>query len=142
MSTQGVNVLAFDIGLKRTGVASGQTRYKTTSPAGQIDVRNGRLDWQQLDKLIAKWQPALLIIGDPESNDPHLAKAINRFKSHIQQHHKLPIVAVSERLTSSAANQALADRGLNQRRKTALRDQIAACLILETYFNSGTVENH
>jgi len=76
------------------------------------------------------------VIGDPCSTDPHLNKAINRIKSHIQQNHKLPIIDVDERLTSSAANAALSNRGLSEKRKTEMRDQIAACLILETYFHS------
>lgn len=128
--------LAFDIGLKRTGVASGQTFTKSTSPAGQITVTRGRHDWAAVDNLILEWTPDIIIVGDPQSQDPHLNKAINRFKSHIQLHHKIPIQAVNERLTSSAANQALNERGLSQARKTEMRDQVAACLILETYFNA------
>lgn len=128
--------LAFDIGLKRTGVANGSTQSKSAAPAGAIVVSNGRHDWAEVDALVEQWQPDAVIVGDPKSNDPHLNKAINRFKSHIQRWHKLPIVDVDERLTSSAANESLSQRNLSQQRKTELRDQVAACLILETYFNS------
>ena len=77
--------LGFDIGLKRTGVASGHTLTKTANPAGQLIVTNGRFDWLQVDKLINQWQPSALVIGDPKTEDPALKKVINRFKSHIQQ---------------------------------------------------------
>ena len=130
--------LAFDVGLKRTGVASGQLLTGTATPCGSISVSNGRLDWAALDKMIHDWQPEGIVIGDPGTSDPHLKKVINRFKSHIQQNHKLPITDIDERLTSNAANQSLADRGLSEAKKTELRDQIAACLILETFFNSRT----
>ena len=136
-------VLAFDIGLKRTGVASGQTLTHSAHPAGQLSVKNGRFEWPKLDDVLHKWRPQLIVIGDPKTNDPHLNKAINRFKSYIQQQHKLPIVEISETLSSVAANTELADaelharqRRLNHEHKTQLRDQIAACLILESYFNS------
>ncbi len=129
-------LLAFDIGLKRTGVATGQTLTKTSSPAGQVAVTRGRHDWPAVDDLIQQWAPDLIVIGDPQTDDPHLNKAINRFKSHIQRHHKIPTVDINEQLTSSAANQALAQRTMSQARKTEMRDQIAACLILETYFNT------
>lgn len=129
-------ILAFDIGLKRTGVATGQTFTKTTSPAGQIAVTRGRHDWPAIDDLVQQWSPDLIVIGDPKTDDPHLNKAINRFKSHIQLHHKIRIIDVNERLTSSAANQVLAEHSMSQARKTEMRDQVAACLILETYFNS------
>ena len=128
--------LAFDIGLKRTGAASGSMFTKSASPAGMIVVNNGRHDWAGVDALIEEWQPDAIIIGDPQSSDPHLNKAINRFKSHIHRWHKRPIIDVDERLTSSAANESLAERGLSEQRKTELRDQVAAALILETYFNS------
>jgi len=128
--------LAFDIGLKRTGVASGGHFTKTAAPVGTLVVANGRHDWVGVDSLIEEWAPDAIIIGDPKSSDPHLNKAINRFKSHIHRWHKLPIIDVDERLTSSAANHQLSQRGLSQQRKTELRDQVAATLILETYFNS------
>lgn len=99
-------------------------------------VNNGRHDWAGVDALIKKWEPDVIVIGDPSSSDPHLNKAINRFKSHIHRYHKLPVIDVDERLSSSAANESLIQRGANQRRKTELRDQVAASLILETYFNS------
>lgn len=130
--------LAFDIGLKRSGAASGSLFTKSATPAGVIVVHNGRHDWASVDSLIDQWAPDAIIIGDPQSIDPHLNKSINRFKSHIHQWHKLPIIDVDERLTSSAANQSLAQRGLSQKRKTELRDQVAASLILETYLNSLT----
>jgi len=130
------NFLAFDIGLKRTGVASGSLFTNKAAPAGSLVVTKGRHDWAGVDTLIEEWQPDAIIVGDPQSTDPHLNKAINRFKSHIHRWHKLPVIDVDERLTSSAANQSLAQRDLSQQRKTELRDQVAAALILETYFNS------
>jgi len=130
------NVLAFDIGLKRTGVASGQSITKSANPAGQITVVRGRHDWPAVDSLVEEWCPDIIVVGDPQSDDPHLNKAINRFKHHIQRFHKLPVVDVNEHLTSSAANQELSGRGLSKTRKTELRDQVAACLILETYFSA------
>lgn len=134
-------ILAFDIGLKRIGVASGQSLTKSANPAGQLSVAQGKIDFTSLDKLITEWQPKVIVVGNPFNEelykpDPHLKKAINRFKHHIQQHHKLKIVDVDERLSSEAANEELSNKGLSQSRKTELRDQIAACLILETYFNS------
>ncbi|MDB4511921.1 Holliday junction resolvase RuvX [Arenicella sp.] len=128
-------ILCFDIGLKRTGVAVGQSVSQSAQIAGQINCNNGQLDWPRLAKLIAQWQPNLIVIGDPKSKNPHLNKLINRFKSHIQQHYKLPIVDIDESLTSVAANYELSDSTLSTEKKIALRDQIAACLILEGYFN-------
>jgi putative Holliday junction resolvase len=126
--------LAFDIGLKRTGVAHGQSITNSAQTAGTLDVVRGRFDWHAVDRLLERWKPNAIVIGDPQTHDANLRKVINRFKSHIQQHHKLPIICIDERLTSAAANAELA--GHSQQFKTDHRDQIAACLILETYLNS------
>ncbi len=133
--------LCFDIGLKRTGVAVGQSFNNSARPVSQLTVNNGKHDWQAIDKLIQEWQPNTIVIGKTGETDPHLNKAINRFKSYIQQQHKLTIVEMDERLSTVAANAELAGQNLSQRkfsqqRKVELRDQVAACLILESYFNS------
>ncbi|GHA05204.1 putative pre-16S rRNA nuclease [Arenicella chitinivorans] len=129
-------VLALDVGLRRTGVAVGHTLTGTAKPCTTLTADRGRLNWDQFDQLIKEWQPERVVIGDPQTDDPHLNKLINRIKSHIQQNHKLPIHGMDERLSSSAANAELADHGLNAAKKQALRDQVAACLILESYFHS------
>lgn len=129
-------LMAFDVGLRRTGVACGQTHTKTANPAGQLLVVRGRLDWPEVDKLIAKWEPSKIIIGDPKSDNPELQKVINRLKSHIQKQHKIPIIDVDETLTTAAANAELEGSQHNLIQKTQLRDQIAACVILESYLSS------
>ena len=128
--------LAFDIGLKRTGVASGQELSSTANPLDLINVKNGRHDWNHLDKLIVEWAPSTIVIGQPNTIDPALNKAINRFKSHIQQTHKLPVIEIDETLTSHEANQEMAGKIRSSKDKTRLRDQVAACLILESYFRT------
>ena len=128
-------LVSFDVGLKRTGVAIGQTRTRSAQPAGQLTVNNGQFDWPEVDKTINQWQPDVIVIGDPKTSNSHLKKAINRLISHIQQTHKLPIVRVDETLTSVAANNELQELELSLDKKIAMRDQIAACLILETYLN-------
>jgi len=129
-------LIAFDVGLTRTGVAAGQNLTNAAHPAGTLKVSNGRFDWQEVDRIISQWQPEKIIIGDPKTDNPHLNKAINRLKSHIQKNHKIAIVAVDETLTSAEANVELSALKLNVKRKTTLRDQVAACLILESYFAS------
>lgn len=130
------SLLCFDLGLKRTGVAVGQTISKTTQPVGLLVTKNGQLNWPKLDELILEWEPVTIVIGNPKTVDPHLNKLINRFKSHIQQKHKIAIIEIDEELTSVAANEELQKANLSTKKKVELRDQIAACLILESYFNT------
>ena len=132
--------LAFDIGLSRTGVASGQLLTKSAQALDSIKVNNGQHDWPHLEKLFIEWQPSAIVIGNPHSQDRNLNKAINRFKSCIQSQHKLKVIEVDETLTTNSANSEMAAQQLSSKQKTKLRDQIAACLILESYFNSLEIE--
>ena len=134
-------LLAFDVGLKRTGVACGQSLLASARPAGQLQVVNGQFDWHQVDHLIERWQPDKIIVGDPKTDNPHLSKVINRLKSHVQKRHKIPIIDIDETLTSDAANAELDDfsrsasKKLTTKKKIDLRDQLAACLLLQSYFS-------
>jgi len=130
-------VLAFDVGLQRTGVASGQTLTATAHPAALLKVHNGRHNWNEVDALVEQWLPQTIVIGQPYTQDAALKKAINRLKSHIQQIHKLPIVEIDETLSTESANQEMANhQSLALKDKKSLRDQVAACLILESYFRT------
>lgn len=131
-----VTVLAFDVGLKRTGVAVGQSLTGTTQVAGQIPVKQGRLDWTEVTKLMEHWQPDQILIGDPQSDNPHLNKVINRLKSFVRQNYKLPVVNWNEAYTTESANVELQALNQSTSDKRALRDQLAACLMLEAYFDS------
>ena len=51
--------LAFDIGLKRTGLAVGQTLTQTVQTAGQLIANNGQLDWNALDKKLEECNQTL-----------------------------------------------------------------------------------
>lgn len=128
-------VLSFDVGLKRTGTAIAQTATDSARPAGVLAVANGRHDWAQVDRIIKQWQPTHIIIGKASDTDLALKKAVNRLVSHIQQNHKTPINLVDETLTTVSANALLAERNYSTTKRRELRDQVAACLILETWLN-------
>lgn len=113
-----------------------QNSTKTARPAGTIQVNNGRHDWQQVDALVSEWQPAVAVVGKISDTDPALKKAANRLLSHLQQQHKVKTIVVDETLTTVSANAILAETDHSSTKRKALRDQVAACLILETWLNS------
>ena len=41
--------IAFDYGLKKTGVAIGQSITKTASPLASLSMDNGEPDWSEVD---------------------------------------------------------------------------------------------
>ena len=62
-------ILAFDFGTRRIGVASGQELLGTGQPLAMIPARDGIPDWQQVEKLLAEWQPDIVVVGLPLNMD-------------------------------------------------------------------------
>jgi putative Holliday junction resolvase len=128
-------ILSLDVGLKRTGVAIAQLGQMHAKPLKSLSVNHGKLDFDTLDKLYKEWQPELFVIGNPNTDNPHLNKTIRRIKHHIQSVYKTAVEDIDEHLTTEMANIEMRDYDLSMQDKKERRDQIAACLILETYLN-------
>ena len=121
-------VLAFDFGLKRIGVAVGEPELRTAHPLAAVS------DFVQIQKLVAEWKPAGLVVGIPTSaqGEPHkMTRQAEDFARRLERRFKLPVARVDERYTSVEAERKL--RGL---KKKAV-DSVAAQLILEQYFDQA-----
>ncbi|MFA6311321.1 MAG: Holliday junction resolvase RuvX [Sterolibacterium sp.] len=132
-------VLAFDFGLKRIGVAIGesllgQARALTAIAAEASDAR-----FAAIAELIAEWQPARLVVGLPQSMDggEHAMSArCRRFAHQLEGRFGLPVSLVDERLSSAEAERRLADAGLDWRARKQQVDAAAAQIILQDYFDA------
>jgi len=132
-------VLAFDFGLKRIGVAIGeillaQARALTTIAAEANDAR-----FAAIGKLVAKWQPAGLVVGLPLSMDggEHAMSArCRRFAHQLEGRFGLPVSLVDERLSSSEAERRLSEGGLDWQARKQQVDATAAQIILQDYFDA------
>ena len=132
-------VLAFDFGLARIGIATGELETRTASPLltlahSPVDVR-----FATIAKLLAEWQPVMLVCGRPLGLDGEadaMTQHCARFANQLRGRFKLPVVEVDERLSSLAAEQLLVASGQRdwRRRKDRL-DAVAACVILQTYLD-------
>src|SRR4051794_34952849 len=80
----GATALGFDFGLRRIGVAVGDTLTKAAAPVATIQHRDHGPDWAAIDRLLALYAPANLVVGYPynENGTPGtLAGAAGRFAS-------------------------------------------------------------
>ena len=129
-------LLGFDFGLKRIGVAVGQEITGSARPLITLKVKNRSIPWQQISQLIEKWSPDALVVGLPLNQDQSehaITKAARRFGHQLNGRYNLPVYWVDERLTSYAAQQQLADRGV----KSDNIDSVAAQLILESWMQTS-----
>jgi putative Holliday junction resolvase len=134
--------LGFDFGGKRIGVAVGQTVTRSASPLGVVAVRGEEPDWQAIERLVAEWRPASLVVGLPYNMDlseQEMTGRARRFATGLAERFPLPVHTVDERLSSREAEAQLKERRQQGRRRVTREDidGAAACVILESWFNSS-----
>lgn len=130
-------VLAFDYGEKRIGVAVGEIAIRLAHPLTTVSQPSPSARFAEIAHLIAEWRPALLVVGLPVHADgtPHeLTARARRFANQLAGRFNLPVELVDERLTTREAEAALAKAGVGGRGRRAVRDRVAAQLILQAYF--------
>ena len=120
--------LAFDFGLKRTGVASGNSLTRTASPQATI-AAEGVARFPLIQARIKEWQPDALVVGVPFHPDGASHDNTVRAQKFARQLHGrfgLQVFEVDERYSTTEA--------LASGAKDA--DAASACIILEQFLRS------
>ena len=133
-------VLAFDFGTRRIGVAVGNTVLRVARPLTTIDAEANARRFGAIAALIDEWQPHLLIVGRPVHADgtPHeMTARAERFARQLEGRFGLDVERVDERYTTVDAERALAAAGVRAGDRKAVRDEVAAELILQAWFDDG-----
>ena len=121
-------VLGFDFGLKRIGVAMGNTLLGSASPLAVISETANEPRFAQIGALLAEWRPARLVVGEPRHPDGaehDMTLRCRRFANQLHGRFGLPVVLVDERYSSAVI---AAKRG-------QVIDALAASIILQQYFD-------
>lgn len=114
----------------------GNSLLGTTQPLAILRARDGVPNWQQVEALIAEWQPELLVVGDPLNMDgtpSQLGVRAAKFGRRLHGRLALPIVMVDERLSSFEAKQNSKEQGHRGDYRQQPIDSYAAELILQTW---------
>jgi putative Holliday junction resolvase len=139
MSDNNQQVLGFDFGTTRIGVAVGQSVTGTAAPLAPLRAQDGKPDWPTLDALIAEWQPDALVVGLPLNMDgsiSEMARRARKFANRLQDRYQRPCYLIDERLTTAEAKRLHLEAGGSTDFKTESVDGIAARLLLEDWFAS------
>ncbi len=130
-------VLSFDYGLRRIGVAVGNTLTGTAEALATVAADDGLPDWRAVDRLVADWRPAAIVAGVPYNmagRDSRLTTAALRFADELGQRYGIEVHRVDERLTSREAEDDLRERRRSGAKSKRVRsgdvDREAARLLL------------
>jgi putative Holliday junction resolvase len=139
--SQPIVVLALDFGLKRIGIASGDTLTRAAHPRTTIANGPKGPDWAALDRVLADSRPARIAVGEPYNADGSvsaLTEAARGFAAELAQRTRLPVDLVDERWSSQDAEERLRGaRASGERRRRVTREDVdaaAAAVILERWF--------
>lgn len=136
-------VLAFDYGVKRTGVASGELEIGVAHPLATVQAESRPARFAALDKLMAEWHPGLLVVGlplHPDGAEHELTRAARNFAAELEARYNLPVFLHDERYTSAVAESEMrsaAGAGVKSRHPQSRHgvDALAAQQILQGFFD-------
>lgn len=136
--SQPLTILAFDFGLRRIGVAVGQSVTGSASPLGVIANRDSGVDHDAIAALIREWRPGRIVVGMPAHADgspTELQQSVRDFIEELRRY-DIPIETTDESFTSIEAERVLKDSraaGNRGRISKGEIDSAAAVFIAERY---------
>ncbi|MDO4697059.1 MAG: Holliday junction resolvase RuvX [Pasteurellaceae bacterium] len=132
-------VIAFDFGTKSIGCAVGQSITGTAQGLPAFKAEQGIPNWEMIGKMLAEWQPDLLVVGLPlnmDGTEQDLTQRAKKFANRLNGRFNLPVQLHDERLTTTEARAEIFARGGYKALKKDKVDSISACLILESWFEN------
>ena len=140
-------VLSFDYGLRRIGVAVGNTLTGTAEALATVAAQDGVPDWRAIDRCVADWRPAAIVAGVPYNmagRDARIATAALRFADELGGRYGIEVHRVDERLTSREAEDDLRERRRSGAKTKRVRrgdvDREAARLLLLQWLRAQPVQ--
>jgi putative Holliday junction resolvase len=122
-------VFGFDFGVKRIGIAMGNTLTGQAQPLTVIKAVDNATRFQVIGELINEWKPARLVVGEPRHPDGaehDMTLRSRRFANQLHGRFNLPVELVDERYSSAVIPQ----------KRGEIIDAKAAAIILQQYFDA------
>ena len=121
-------ILGFDFGIKRIGIAVGNTLTGQAQPLALVKAIDNAARFKQIGELIAQWRPACLVVGEPfhpDGAEHEMTLRCRRFANQLHGRFDLPVHLVDERYSSAVI----------QAKRGEIIDAKAAAIILQQYFD-------
>ena len=133
-----MQIIAFDYGEKKIGVAVGQTSTNTSSPLQIIFNKDNKTNWISISSLLDEWKPDLILLGKPlnmDGSESEIMKKVDKFYKQLKSIYDADIEFVDERLTTFEAREILKDE------KQDNVDAHAAKILIDNWFDINKEKN-
>ena len=127
------------MGNRRIGMAVSDPLGITAQGIETLQRRNKRTDFQQLAKIIRRFNVAEIVVGLPlrlSGQESAQTEKVLAFAEELRGKFALPVHLCDERLTSVQANRLLREAELSIEKRAASVDRMAAVLILQLFLDS------
>lgn len=139
-------VLGLDYGVKKMGMALGNTISCDARPFDILAMNNGQPDWDNLLGIIDTWGIAQIVVGLPlniDGSDSMLSKRAHKFARRLahrlmEQRSSVKVALFDERLSSVEARQLAWEFDLIAHERDPI-DDVAACLLLNSYLSDDSL---
>ncbi len=132
--------LGFDYGVKKIGVAVGDTETQIANALTTVKAINQKTGWDAISKLIETWQPVRMVVGisrKEDGSDNEVTPKMIRFSRQLEGRYQCPVELFDEALTTFEAKQLLFDEvQVSANKLWEVQDQLAAQLILQSWLNT------
>jgi putative holliday junction resolvase len=131
-----LRLLSLDPGEKRIGVAISDPLAITAQGLETINFKDQEQALQRIVEICREYGVEKLIVGNPlkmDGTEGVAAELAADFAGKLRDMTGLPVTMVDERLTSGSVEKILIAGGTRRKKRRAVRDKLAAILILETY---------
>lgn len=129
--------LAFDYGLKRTGLAITDELQIIASPLEGLDTK---VLWEKVAKLVETERISEFVVGDPSVfGETHNSEPVRAFVVKLAKLYPLiPIHQIDESFSSRDAMSAMLQGGMKKGRRQDKKnlDMVSAAVILQRYLES------
>ena len=133
-------ILAIDYGRRRIGIAVSDELRITARPLTILERKNRSELIRKLREMAREYGARQIIVGYPlnlDGTSGEMAEEAARFANRVRKELGIEVELVDERLTSWAAEQAIAETGRRVRRKSSSprqsHDDFAAAIFLRDY---------
>jgi putative Holliday junction resolvase len=133
-----MRILGLDVGDRRIGLALSDELGLTAQGFSQLERRNPQADMAAILEVIASHDVYQIVVGMPRNMNGTYgtqAEKTERFIQALQEVCRLPCVPWDERLTTLQAERLLIAANQRRQKRKAVRDKIAAQLILQNYLD-------
>lgn len=134
-------ILALDYGVKKMGMALGNSLTCDARPFDILAMNNGQPDWENLLGIIKQWGIGEVLVGLPlnmDGTESMLSKRAHKFARRLahqlaERRQAVAVFVYDERLSSQDAKAIALQQGWIASPYEPI-DDVAACLLIDSYY--------